>query len=140
MAENTIKVVWREDGDCTVLARVTARDATGEATGSPGEGLFLKQADLTSITYAVYDLDSATPGTPTASGTVTIATSILDTPVMTSVLWTLDPYGYNFLHDIAATAFATGNHRYRAEYKFTTTGGKVGWAIYEGVAEAVMTS
>lgn len=140
MAENTIKVVWREDGDATVLGRVTSRDATGDPTGSPGEGSFLKQADLTSISYAVYDLDSATPTTAVVGSSLTVSAVIVDTPVLTDVLWTLDPYGYNFLHDIAAAAFPTGGHRYRAEYKFTTTGSKVGWAVYEGVAEGVLTS
>ena len=140
MAANTIKVVWTEDGDCTVLGRVTARDGTGAWTGVDGEGNFLKQADLSTITCAVYDLDSATPTTAVATPTVTISSAVLDTPVTTTVLWKLDPYGYNFIHDLPNTAFPTGGHRYRAEYKFTTTGSKVGWGIFEGPAEAVITS
>lgn len=140
MAVNTIDAKWREDGSATVLGRLTARDGTGAWTGVNGEGNWLKQADLSTITCAVYDLDTATPTTATVSPTVTISTSVQDTPVIDGKIWDLDDVGYNFIHDLASTVFATGGHRYKVEYKFTTTGSTVGWAVFEGKAEGVFTS
>lgn len=134
------KVSFFEDGSATALARVTARDATGAATGISGEGKWIKQADLSSITCAIYDLSSSTPDTATSTPTVTISSAIIDTPVTDGVIWDVDSTGYNFLFDFAATAFPTGNHRYRIEFKFTTTGSAVLWLVYEGVALAVRTS
>ena len=139
-ATDTIRVKWREDGSCTTLARMTARDATGEWTGVAGEGNWLKQADLSAITCAIFDLDSATPSTALSTPTVTIATAIQDTPVTNGKIWAEDSIGYNFLHDLAATAFPTGGRNYRVEYKFTTTGSAVSWAVFEGPASEVRTS
>ena len=140
---SAFKVAWQEDGTATVLGRITARDGTGTATGVNGEGNWLKQADISTITCAVFDLSSSTPTTAIATPTVTIATHVLDTPVTTNVLWTQETgtvTGYNFLHDLPASAFPTGEHIYRAEYKITTTGGAVLWGAFEGPAERVFTS
>lgn len=133
-------VTWREDGSATVLGRLTARNGTGAATGVAGEGNWLKQADVSTITCAVYDLDSATPSTAISTPTVTVSSAVLDTPVTTTVLWTVDTTGYNFIHDLAATAFPTGSRRYSVEYKVTLTGGAVLWGVYEGQARPVRTS
>ena len=140
MSATPIKVVFSEDGSATALARVTARDATGAYTNVSGEGNWLKVADLSTITCAVYDLDSATPTTATVSPTVTVATAIQDTPVTDGKIWDVDEIGYNFIHDLASTVFSAGGHLYRIEYKFTTTGSAVGWAVFEGKAESVVTS
>jgi len=134
------KVSFFEDGSTTALARITARDATGAATGISGEGKWIKQADLSSITCAIYDISSSTPDAATSTPTVTISSAIIDTPVTDGVIWDVDSTGYNFLFDFASTAFPTGNHRYRIEFKFTTTGGAVLWLVYEGVALGVRTS
>ncbi len=140
-----VKTSWQEDAAALVLARVCAADATGEATGVAGEGYWVKQADLSTITCAVYDRNSTTPDTAIATPTVTISSAILDTPVQTNVLWTGDGdgttvVGYNFTHQLPGTCFPTGNHEYWAEYKFTTTGG-TSWIVrFEGNAEPVVTS
>jgi len=139
-AVDRIITQWQEDGTATVLARVCARDATGAATGVPGEGKWVKQADLSAITCAVYDLSSATPAVAIATPTVTISSAILDTPATSSELWTEDTTGYNFIHDLASTNFPTGRNRYLVEYLFTTTGGAK-WALQlEGVAHPVVGS
>lgn len=141
MSVETIKVKWREDGSATVLARMTARDATGNWTAVAGEGNWLKQADLSAITCAVFDLDHSTaPLTPVATPTVTISSAVQDTPVTDQKIWDLDEIGYNFVFDLAHTVFSTGGHRYRAEFLFVTTGGTRGWAVFEGAAEEVKTS
>ena len=49
------KVQWHEDGSATVLGRITARNGSGSATGIAGEGNWLEQADISTITCAVYD-------------------------------------------------------------------------------------
>lgn len=139
-ATDEIQVVWNEDGSATALGRVTARDASGSATGVPGEGKFLQQADLSTITCSVFDLNSSTPDTAIATPTVTISSAILDTVDTATTLWDLDEYGYNFRHDLAHTNFPTGDHVYLVEYKFTTTGSAVFWGRYRGPARSVRTS
>ena len=130
-------VQWNEDGSATVLGRITARDGSGAATGVNGEGNWLQQADITSITAKIFDLDSATPDTATATPTVTISTDVLDTPVTTNVIWTVDSTGYNFVHDLASTSFPSGNRQYRVEYEVTLTGGTVFHGSYTGLARAI---
>lgn len=137
MSEIPYKVEWNEDGDCSVLARVCARNGSGAATGIDGEGNWIEPADLSSVTCKVFDLMSLTPDTPITTPTVVIADAILDPPVTTAVLWTEDTTGYNFLHDLAAANFPTGDHRYLVEYEFTLTGGAKFRLILDGVARPV---
>lgn len=135
---NTINVAWQEDGSATVYARLMARDATG--TAIVGQGKCLKQADLSSITYSVYD-DEETGTSAVASGTVTIASSIFDTLKLTAddPVWTFTR-GFNFRHDLGPECFPTGDHVYMVEYRITTAGGAVGWARFRGKAESERTS
>lgn len=137
MSEFPYNVEWREDGDCTILARVTARDGSGAATGVSGEGNWLEPADVSSITCKVFDLNGETPDTPSTAPTVTVGDAILDPPITAETLWTQDATGYNFLHDLAASNFPLGDHRYLVEYKFTLTGGAVFHLVLDGVAKPV---
>jgi len=134
------QVAWTEDSDVTVLGRITSRTGSGAATGVAGEGNFLQQADVTSITWKVFDLQSATPDTAITSGTSTVSTVVLDTVVTTSVLWTKDTTGYNFAQDMAASNFPIGDRTYRLEFVVTLTGGAVFHGIYEGVAKPLRSS
>lgn len=134
------EVDWNEDSHATVLARITARDGTGAATSIDGEGNFLKQADISSITCKVFDLDGDTPDTAIFTPTVTISSAVLDTPVTTNVIWTKDVTGYNFQHDLANTNFPIGGRRYRVEYAVTLTGGTVFHAAFTGIAKPIRTS
>jgi len=136
----TFQVQWNEDADATVLARITARTGSGAATGVAGEGNWLEQADISSITCKVFDRSSDTPGTEIATPTVTVSTSVVDTPVTATTLWTKDSTGYNFIHDVAASNFPTGNHTYRIEYTVTLVGGAVFHGNLEGVAKSVVSS
>jgi len=131
------QVEFHEDESCTVLARLCARDGSGDATGEDGEGNWLEQADFSTITCAVYDVSSDTPNTAIATPTVTIATHVLDTPVTTAVIWTRDTVGYNFAHDLPKTAFPTGNNEYEVVYTFTLTGGTVFHLTLTGQATSV---
>lgn len=131
------RVNWKEDGDCTVLGRVTARNGSGAATGIDGEGNFVQQADVSSILFKIFDLDSDDPTTATngsgAGESLTVSSIILDTVVTTNVIWTKDETGYNFLHDIAASYFPHPNREYEVEYKFTLSGGAIFHGVYTGL-------
>lgn len=137
---NPVSVTWQEDGTATVLARVCARDATGAWTGEKGEGRFVKQADLSSITCNVFDRSSETPSTAIATPTVTISSAIQDSPVTNQEIWTLDTVGYNFVYDLAASNFPTGGNEYLVEFKFTTTGGTVWHLVFQGPAAKIVGS
>jgi hypothetical protein len=142
-APTKISVTWREDGTATVLGRLVSRSGSGSATGVAGEGNFVQQADLSSITCAVFDLSGGTPDTSIATPTITVSTDVLDTVVTTTVIWTADGTGsaavtgYNFLVDLAASNFPKGGHVYSVEFTITATGGGVSKAVYEGPARAV---
>ena len=129
---SSITAQWNEDGSATVYGRLMARDATGQSI--IGQGKCLTQADLASITYAVFD--ETEPGTEiVTSGTVTISSSIFDT-LQTSdndPVWSFNR-GFNFRHDLGPECFPRGDRTYVVEYKITTTGGTVGWARYKGLA------
>lgn len=129
-----IAVEWREDGSATALGRVTARGGAGAATGVNGEGNWVQQVDVSSITCVVYE---EADGTEIATPAVVVASAVLDSPVTTNVLWTADAVGYNFLHDLPATAFPTGGTTYRAQYKFTMADGGVLWGVFVGPAKGV---
>lgn len=131
---------FQEDGSATLMARVCASDGTGAATGVPGEGNWVKQADLSSITCKVFNRSSSTPDTATTAPTITISSVIQDTPVTSRVLWDVDYTGYNFVYAVDPATFATGGDEYLVEMVFTSTGGAK-WTIgFEGLAEAVVGS
>jgi hypothetical protein len=134
-AINTVSgLEFQEDGTAICLARITADDGTGAATGVDGEGNWVKQADLTSITCDVFKLDNTTtPDTAVLSPTVTISSAIQDTPVTARTLWTVDFHGWNFKFTIPYTAFATPG-KYRVEMYFVSTGGARWWMAFEGTA------
>jgi hypothetical protein len=115
-----------EDGGATVLARVI-----GQA------GSNITQASLSTITYAIY---AAETGTSVATGTVTISSSVYDTLQTSDARWTHDTTGYNFTHALTASNFASGDKRYRVEYKFTPVSGEVFWLVCELQALQVLTS
>ena len=99
-----------EDSGFSLMARVTGNDAEN-----------IQQADISSISYYVEDLDDddATP----ATGTLTVADVVFDT-LQTDARWDEDATGYNFRWDVPASLVATGNHRYVFEIKFTPASGE----------------
>lgn len=124
------QVSFTEDSPATILGRVTARNGSGSATGVSGEGNWIQQADVSSITYETFDLEA--PTTVATSGTLTVSDAILDTPVTSTAIWTKDSTGYNFIHDLPAAAFPSGGRVVRIEYEITLAGGAVLHGIYEG--------
>lgn len=116
-----------EDGAASFMARVTGPDGDN-----------IVQADITSITFKVYDAG----GTEAATGTLTMATVVFDT-LQTDARWNpdIDTTGYNFRDDRVAGTFTAGG-RYTVEYKFTPTSGAdyVFWVTFKVAAMAVLTS
>lgn len=122
---------WRQDGTALILGRLVASNGSGDATGVPGEGRWVEQADLSSIVCGVYEAGSETP---VVSPSVTIASVIFDTPVTDRVLWDRDQIGYNFLHTLPVTAFPSADKTYTVQYTFTFAGGTVAVAQISGQA------
>jgi hypothetical protein len=106
--EILIAHVW-EDSSLVVMARI--RNQAGQ---------YITQVSLQTIDCSVYDMDNnkALVSNPT----ITISTTVFDT-LQTSVRWTKDTVGYNFLHTLPASSFPLGPRTYRVEYKFTPTSG-----------------
>lgn len=132
------RVDWPgEDATAVVRGRLTSAYGTGAATGVSGEGNWIKQADLTSITWKMFDASSTTPDTAIATGTFTISSVVIDTPVTSTANWTGNSVGYNFLAIMAASNFPTGGHQYELEVTVTTTGGYVQVDTVAGRARAI---
>lgn len=115
--------------DASIMGRITARNGGGASTGVDGEGNWVQQADVSTVTYEMFDLDA--PTTAYASGTLVVATVIDDTPTDDNV-WTKDGTGYNFVHDIAASNFTDSGSIVRIEYTVTLAGGAVIKGEYQG--------
>jgi len=135
-AAETFKAIVNQDGDVTLLGRVCFRDATGATSPSPCEGKLVQQADLSSITVELFDLDGADPDTADQTSTPTIADVIFNT-LQTSDIWTNVSGGGNFLFDVPASWLTTGSRNYLVQAKFTNTGGKVGFGKWKLVTREV---
>lgn len=123
-----------EDGGATIMARIIGNDAAN-----------ITQASLTTITYSVFDLDSATPETPVSghdAQALTVANVVFNALQTGDARWADaggDLTGFNFLHAIAATAFPSA-HRYAIEYLFNPASGENFWHVVEAIARPVRTS
>ena len=108
-----------QNRSATMLARVVGKDFSGSTV--TGEGKQVQQADLSTITCAVYILSDETTAIITPAITIS---AVIFNALQTPAIWTgtVDATGYNFDHTLPITAFPTGAKRYRVEYKFTTTG------------------
>ena len=102
-------------------ARITAYGATGTAVDE--EGPAVNQADCSSLSYALYDV-TADMSVINPSTALTVASQISNSLTDDDV-WTLDTTGRNFLHNIAGSLLTKHNHRYRAVYTLTLTGGAI---------------
>jgi len=109
--------------DASFQARVVAKDATGSTVTD--EGKAVRQADCSSITCTVYDLNSSTPGTAVATPSITIAGAISDTLTDDAIWLPNDSVGRNFLHTVAGSIITAAGHTYRVVYTLTLTGGTV---------------
>lgn len=130
-------VNWKEDSSAEILGRVTARNGSGVFTGQPGEGRFIQQADVVSITCTHYDM-TLDPDRENPTNIPTLAADvILDDPDDSGESWTSDAIGYNFAHHILPEYFPEGGNIYRIEYRFELVGGYVFHDYFEGPAAEV---
>jgi hypothetical protein len=109
-------------GSAVTLARIEKADGTA-----------LVQADVSSITYTVYQLpvgESPAAVEGHTDAPLVIEDVIFDT-LQTDGYWTADATGYNFRHEVdvtehdAFTAFTTAQANHRIEYKITPVLGQV---------------
>lgn len=107
--------------DYTFQNRVVAPDATGTTVSE--EGNAVAAADVSSITYTVYDYDSATPSTPVVSATSLTPATVFITLVDDNA-WNKDSTGCNFRHTFGSSVFTSEKHTYGIVYTLTLTGGK----------------
>jgi hypothetical protein len=117
MGAQVITGIVIEDSGATFLARIHGNAGTA-----------ITPATISSIAFNVFSLNA--PSTVVLSGTCTVSSTVFDT-LQTDAIWTKDSTGYNFKYAMAATAFPTGNVRYRVSFKFTPTSGEVFHALYE---------
>lgn len=108
------------------------------------DGALTTQASLTSITYNVFDLGSATPGTAIVSGaTINKATAIFDSLQTADPRWTEDIIGYNFLFTMPANSFplsSPGGRVYRVEITFNQADGGKFRKVYHPRTKPLLTS
>ena len=104
-----VQITVYENQGVTFLARLRTNS-----------GAYITQAIFGTITYNVYNLESAS--TVSLSGSFVVASTVFDTLQTTDARWTVDSTGYNFAGYIAASAFPAGDVTYQAEIKFTPTG------------------
>jgi hypothetical protein len=118
-------------GQCTLYGRLTAKDGTG-TVANPGEGKCLKQADLHALWFMILSLTD-TPDkmifTPTS---LPIANVIFDALQTSSndAGYRGDSAGFNFRYTIVPKILNAGGRSYRATVRTVTTGGGVGYAIW----------
>lgn len=138
--QTSFSVRFVKAGTPTLLARLTSRGALGAFTGKSGEGRWITQADVSAISYRVYDVtDENNPTMILGQTAANKADVILDTPDAGGELWTLDRIGYNFALDLPATAFPQSNRTIRVEVKITLVSGGVAWAKWQGPTDDFLT-
>lgn len=130
---NRFRATFYEDSSHILLGRLASPDATGDASPVSSEGNLVVQADVASITLAVYDTSGCAPETAVYSATLAAGDVIFDT-LQTSGIWANLSYGGNLYVAVPATAFPTGGHNYLAEVRATLVGGATGWSQWSGPA------
>ncbi len=110
------------------IMRKSGATVAGLVQGNAGTAI--TQATLTSISYAVYRVDSPGIEVTTGTGTLTISAVVFDTPQL------LDPRyglagGYNFLTTLPASCFQVAGAVHRVEVVFTPVVGEVFLQIWQ---------
>lgn len=113
--EGDMRTYWEavvpEDSRPILLARFTKLN-----------GAVAVQADVSSISLKIFDLDGDSPSSPVSSTAPSVAGSVFDT-LQTNSNWTRDDSGYNFSTQIPAAVLTEGRRRYAAEVMATLVAG-----------------
>jgi len=123
------KSSFTEDSNSLNLARLTQLATSPDEEGTP-----LVQADLTEIKYWAYSGDEV------VSGHDEVTLDVSDVIFDTLQGWAKDSVGYNFRHNVAATAFPSGNVIGSIIYKFTNTDGDVMHLEFKGRVANLLSS
>jgi hypothetical protein len=132
-----IGLLWQANGDATILARLCTRDGSGGPSPVPSEGNLNTSVDYGSpgsITLSVYDVTEGGALTYTATLTPSSVVTALQTGGIFSPPNAPDGRGCNFLADVPGNAFPVAHHLYRIVVQAVTSGGVVGWGVWEAVA------
>ncbi len=128
MSADPIKTRGWEDTPATFEAYVTRKSGTSTTP--------IKQADVGSIAYKVFDTTNNLDTQVGATGSLLAADVIFDT----LQTWSLDSVGFNFQATIASTYFPTGGVVYRVEIIITLTGGTPIPVVFAHTAKALLGS
>jgi hypothetical protein len=79
------------------------------------DGEYVAQADISTITYEVWESVDSGGTQIITSQSLTVSTVIYDT-LQTDARWAVDDTGYNFRFDAPAASFPAGNKTYLALY------------------------
>lgn len=112
-----------EDSGVVLMAYLLGQD----------DGTAIKQADVSTITYEVWDITS-TPSRTTSETSLTVSSVIFDT-LQTDARWKEGGVGYNFGWTAPATLFPDGSKTYRVEIKFTPPAGQPYHVAYDVITE-----
>jgi hypothetical protein len=124
-------IIW-EDSGCQLLARIVGVDAAA-----------IVQADVSSISYSVYERDEEdAPGSGSAvreNAALTVS-SVVFNALQTDARWTVDSTGYNFRYAAPVTDFPNPSKVYDVEIKFTPASGDVYHVVFEVETKALSRS
>jgi hypothetical protein len=108
-----------EDIGATLIARFASIFGTGAASPDATEGNLILQADVSSISVKVFDVDGTQISTTLAP---TAASTIFDT-LQTAATWGKLNDGGNFRYTVPGTYFPSGGTTNRVEVVITLTDG-----------------
>ena len=108
-----------EDIGATLIARFASIFGTGAASPDTTEGNLILQADVSSISVKVFDVDGTQISTTLSPSP---ASTIFDT-LQTSGTWENLSRGGNFRYSVPGTYFPTGGTTNRVEVVITLTDG-----------------
>jgi hypothetical protein len=91
-------------------------------------GDLLTQADLTAISYTVFDLDGTNSDAAVVSGSLTVS-SVVSNILTVDDRWPLDQEGFNFSHTLPDSTLSVPHHTYQVEYQFTPTDSTTAFAL-----------
>jgi hypothetical protein len=115
---NITKAIVIENSCATLLARIRAED-----------GSYPVQADISTVTCKVFDLDTSTEISP--APTFTAASTVFDTLQTSDPRWTVDATGFNFAAKLAGSNFPEGDTTYQVEIKITPVSGNAFYVVYD---------
>ncbi len=111
------------------LVRKSGATVAGLVQGNAG--IDITQSTLTSISYAVYRVDSPGIEVLTGSGSLAVSSVVFDTPQLLDPRYTLAG-GYNFLTTLPASCFQVAGAVHRVEITFTPVTGEVFLQLFQG--------